>query len=507
MMPAPYGLLFPGFMGQRQGLPMDEDLSRLPPDRGLIGGYSRNGAPLPQMLPGPYELAAMRWPAPKPVKRKYADNLVMAAGGKPDGAGRPGEIRTGSDGRNYQYAETNGMAGATGPQGWLQTNMPATPQASPQGAPVGPFGGLFQPENRDVLGALGVGLMRGDFSGGMADALKIKQGRAQENATRAWLMKRGLSAEDAAMAAQNPSLMSMLLKPGETDKYAERAAAAKQYGLQEGTPEWQQFTLTGELPSARGGAAEMSLNTIPIVLENGEAGLLQVDKAGEGHITKIPGGAKIAKAPIVKDTGTEFQVIDPVTREVVQTIPKNVRGAAAEAAIGDFQGKQAATAPADITAGQNALDIIGQIRNDPYLERGTGGSSLFNGVWGTGGYDFQNAVDQAKSGAFLTAIQQMRGLGSLSNTEGDTASKAVTRMNTALSKEAFLKALDEYQAIVERGIRNAQARQQQYGTGLPGQSQPEAGQAARPQSQADYDALPSGSLFIDPEDGQQYRKP
>lgn len=476
-MAAPYGLLFPGFMGQRFALPMQDDLSRLPPDRGLIGGDMPGQGP----LPGPYELAAMRRPTPARGQQP-APRLVSER--------RPAPQRQ------------NAPAPDAMPQ-----MMPAAPQASPQGAPAGPLGGLFQPENRDVLGALGVGLMRGDFSGGMADALKIKQGRAQENATRAWLMKRGLSPEDAAMAAQNPSLMSMLLKPGATDVYKERASAAQQYGLDVNSPEGQQFILTGDLPSARGGAAEMSLNTIPIVLENGDAGLLQVDKAGEGHITKIPGGAKIAKAPIVKDTGTEFQVIDPVTREVVQTIPKNVRGAAAEAAIGDFQGKQAATAPADITAGQNALDIIGQIRNDPYLERGTGGSSLFNGVWGTGGYDFQNAVDQAKSGAFLTAIQQMRGLGSLSNTEGDTASKAVTRMNTALSKEAFLKALDEYQAIVERGIRNAQARQQQYGTGLPGQSQPEAGQAARPQSQADYDALPSGSLFIDPEDGQQYRKP
>ena len=37
-MAAPYGLLFPGFMGQRFALPMQADLSRLPPDRGRIGG-------------------------------------------------------------------------------------------------------------------------------------------------------------------------------------------------------------------------------------------------------------------------------------------------------------------------------------------------------------------------------------------------------------------------------------------------------------------------------------
>jgi hypothetical protein len=30
---------------------------------------------------------------------------------------------------------------------------------------------------------------------------------------------------------------------------------------------------------------------------------------------------------------------------------------------------------------------------------------------------------------------------------------------------------------------------------------------AQPQTEADYNALPSGSLFIDPDDGKTYRKP
>lgn len=34
-----------------------------------------------------------------------------------------------------------------------------------------------------------------------------------------------------------------------------------------------------------------------------------------------------------------------------------------------------------------------------------------------------------------------------------------------------------------------------------------AGEPARPMSQADYDAIPSGGLFVDPDDGQTYRKP
>jgi hypothetical protein len=33
------------------------------------------------------------------------------------------------------------------------------------------------------------------------------------------------------------------------------------------------------------------------------------------------------------------------------------------------------------------------------------------------------------------------------------------------------------------------------------------GGTARPQTQADFDALESGELYIDPDDGQTYRKP
>lgn len=51
--------------------------------------------------------------------------------GAPQGAGSPGEIRRGSDGQTYQYAETTGMAGATGPNGWIPVNTGS--QAQPSG--------------------------------------------------------------------------------------------------------------------------------------------------------------------------------------------------------------------------------------------------------------------------------------------------------------------------------------------------------------------------------------
>lgn len=153
------------------------------------------------------------------------------------------------------------------------------------------------------------------------------------------------------------------------------------------------------------------------------------------------------------DAGTQF--VNPRTNEV---IPKDLAGAERAKEVGTAQGKQAASAPGDISAAEQALGVLEQIKTDPYLDRGTGLSSVGNYIPGTGGYDFDALVEQAKSGAFLTAIQQLRGLGALSNAEGQTATAAVTRMKTGLSKEAFLKAVNDYEAVIKKGMAQAQAR-------------------------------------------------
>jgi hypothetical protein len=124
-----------------------------------------------------------------------------------------------------------------------------------------------------------------------------------------------------------------------------------------------------------------------------------------------------------------------------------------QSGAGGVQGKmdveKAAAAPSDLQAAEMALGILDQITTHPALESGTGFSSYGNLVRGTPGYDFQNIVEQAKSGAFLAAIAQLKGMGALSNAEGQTATAAVTRMDTATSKEAFLKAVEDYRGIIQ----------------------------------------------------------
>jgi hypothetical protein len=134
---------------------------------------------------------------------------------------------------------------------------------------------------------------------------------------------------------------------------------------------------------------------------------------------------------------------------------------AAEArAIGTVRGEATAAAPVDVETADTTLQLIADLRADPGLEIATGASSVFNIAPGTPGYDFQNRVNQLLSGGFLTAIDQLRGMGSLSNAEGQTATRAISRMDTATSTPAFLDALADYEAIVRVGRERAAARLQ-----------------------------------------------
>lgn len=198
----------------------------------------------------------------------------------------------------------------------------------------------------------------------------------------------------------------------------------------------------------------------PVAVQNPDGSIAygQIGNRGTFKPIQLGEGQQFAPPTRTIDAGTETIMVDQAGNVISRT-PKNNRTAAAETAGGTVEGRVAAeratSASGDIQAGQNALDILNQIEKHPGLDLGTGATSLANRVPGTTGYDFQNIVEQAKSGAFLAAIQQMRGLGALSNTEGAAATSAVTRMDTATSKDAFLKALSDYRKIVQQGIDRA----------------------------------------------------
>lgn len=213
-------------------------------------------------------------------------------------------------------------------------------------------------------------------------------------------------------------------------------------------------------PAGAGGDdVEAGLNLVYGQDADGNTIGFQPLKSGGLRQVDVPEGIRLTPGTSSVDLGTSIGIRDNKSGAIISQVPKDLAGAERQKEIGTAEGKAIAAAPGDLQAGQNAKDIITDLRTDPNRERGTGWSGwLTNNIPATAGYDYQNKVDQAKSGAFTTAIQQLRGMGSLSNAEGDTATKAVTRMNTATSEEAFMEALNDYEKIIDQGIAKAQSR-------------------------------------------------
>jgi hypothetical protein len=298
------------------------------------------------------------------------------------------------------------------------------PQAAQQ--PRGLLGGFFGPEGRDARSRLAIGLEGLAMNPNQALIGQLQQGiesratAAQTNATIEWLRSRGRDDLAAALEAG--------ASPQDVLAEAMRPAAAAERGVVVGGNVVD--PITGEIIYQ--GPVQSTEQPVP-------AGFLVLDLQARaaGFSPRAEGG-------------------DGSYEDFMAT---RGAGMAAEArAIGEQRGAAIAGAPVDLATADETLRLVEGVRQDPGLDIGTGGTSFLNFVPGSPGYDFQNRVNQLLSGGFLTAIDQLRGMGSLSNAEGQTATRAISRMDTATSKPAFLDALADYENIVRIGRERAAAR-------------------------------------------------
>jgi hypothetical protein len=71
--------------------------------------------------------------------------------------------------------------------------------------------------------------------------------------------------------------------------------------------------------------------------------------------------------------------------------------------------------------------------------------------------------EQIQGGAFLTAVQKMRGLGALTEKEGDKAQASIIRMKDSVSEKEYIAAANDYRAVMN-GARSRLVKKMQ-GTG------------------------------------------
>jgi hypothetical protein len=211
--------------------------------------------------------------------------------------------------------------------------------------------------------------------------------------------------------------------------------------------------------------------------DQGNASAWQLSNQGGLQKLELPAGHAVSRPPIKVDMGTHIRLIDPITRQQVgPDLPKNVAEVERQKGVGEAQGKAVAGATNQMAAADAALNTLDQIETNPQRTSATGWQSNFPTFRGGKTADFEQMVEQARGGAFLAAVQQMRGLGALTVEEGRQATAAINRMQIGSSDEGFMKALNDYRAIVQKGRAKAEEILRTQGasaTSLPGQAQPQ----------------------------------
>ncbi|WP_345770903.1 glycoside hydrolase family 73 protein [Brucella intermedia] len=238
---------------------------------------------------------------------------------------------------------------------------------------------------------------------------------------------------------------------------------------------------TGEIrdlptnPNAPSG--DLGLNPQYGLDKDGNPVLLQLGKNGKVVQSQMPEGVTLSKEPIKLDAGTHFVLLDPITRQPVGQIPKDVAGAASEGAAGKAQGEAAANIPVVEANANSILGMIDSLDTDPYLDSMVGPVASRMPNITADAARVQSKMDQIGGQAFLQAFNSLKGGGQITEIEGQKATQAIARLNTAQSPADYRQALGELRQIVLTGVQRAR---QQAGGGAASQTAP----AIQPQTTA-----------------------
>jgi hypothetical protein len=122
----------------------------------------------------------------------------------------------------------------------------------------------------------------------------------------------------------------------------------------------------------------------------------------------------------------------------------------------------------DYTVTQDGKQVEGRKPQAGFeLAVGAGIPSWMPFQGGTDVSNFRIALDQIKDKTFLQAFESLKGAGQITEREGEKATSALNRMNTAQSEVEFIKAAREFERNVRSGMDMAKKK-----AGLPTGSSP-----------------------------------
>jgi hypothetical protein len=186
----------------------------------------------------------------------------------------------------------------------------------------------------------------------------------------------------------------------------------------------------------------------------------QPSNRGGMRPSQLPPGVRIKEPHTWVNQGTQFS---PAPKNMVPgtapSMPINVAAEAEAKATGGARGAAAASVPDVIANAKHAVETIDEALAHPGRATATGKSSVFDPRSYTPGTEAKSyqvgPMRKIRGQAFLGSIQQMRGLGQLSNAEGDAAREAYLALDTAQTDEDHTRSLYTMKALQLRGVIRA----------------------------------------------------
>lgn len=357
--------------------------------------------------------------------------------------------------------------------------------------PLPPFANGFQPwlrSNSDNLLSVGMGLLAGQTP-------QEQVGQAAANFSNQRTLNKTAQYLKSVDPELGAAIENKLISPADAYKlfYQKKLDAEKPKNNFMSAGGSLYNTETGQWispPQGAGNDAEYGLVPQYGVDAQGNPVILQLSKGGTAKTTQLPEGVTLSKEPIKIDAGTEFVLLDPITRQPVGRVPKDVAGAANQKAVGEGQGAATVALPGAMQLATQIDQQINDLKKDPYLP------SMVGSVPYTGGMiqrddlpdrspesqRVRSKIDQLKGGSFLQARSILKGGGAITDFEGQKADNAYNRMNTAQSLEDFNKALDDFNDAVKAGVAKLQQQSQGNFNGAPTQGAPGVVRRYNPQT-------------------------
>ncbi len=360
-------------------------------------------------------------------------------------------VAVGMNDLNYFPPQPDANAAPITPQDYQASLRHLQPQNAPQqpvqagssasgGLDVGTISAFLQGLGRGngVLSAIG---------GGMGAV----QERKQENQTVKYLTSQGISEGEAQIISRNPQAVVQVLQNI-------RKGADPKLGL-----ELQKlgYEVDAARIKAQGGGAMDAKDRYMVVgkqVFDKTTGKL-VDMGGSGI---EPEGTEFGVSPVFgvnPDGNTVFAQLGKDGSVKVQNVdgftPLSPGDKASDTAEGKARGEARAALPGIETNATQMLSMIDALTNDPYLDSMVGPVSGRMPNLSGSSQRVQARMDQIGGQTFLQAYNMLRGGGVITDIEGQKATDALARLNTAQNPEDYRAALNELRTIVQSGLDKA----------------------------------------------------